>query len=141
MNLKASFRFSSSINLSAGLSSDNSMLPTKLRTIARSAPSVDPLNVGIPSSFVISLVPFLINPGTRIMSISSNWLEKHFLTSLIICLGVKNAATWVLSTICTIISPFTLETTSFIKGYANSPVIIKTFINFPTKSLHNNIIL
>ena len=72
MNLNASFRFSSSINLSAGLSSDSSMLPIKLRTIARSAPSVDPLNVGIPNSFVISLVPFLIKPGTRIMSISSS---------------------------------------------------------------------
>ena len=93
MNLKASLRFSSSINLSAGLSSDRSMLPIRFRTIARSAPSVDPLNVGIPSSFVISFVPFLISPGTRIMSISSNWSEKHFLTSLMIKRGVRNAAT------------------------------------------------
>ena len=35
----------------------------------------------------------MLKPGTRIMSISSNWSEKQFLTSLIICLGVKNAAT------------------------------------------------
>ena len=130
MNLNASLRFSSSISLSAGLSSDRSMLPIRFSTIARSAPSVEPLNVGIPSSFVISFVPFLISPGTRIMSISSNWSLKDVLTSLIICLGVKNAATWVLSAICTIISSFEPETTSFIRGYANSPVIIKTFMNF-----------
>ena len=93
MNLNASLRFSSSISLSAGLSSDRSMLPIRFNTIARSAPSVEPLNVGIPSSLVISFVPFLIKPGTRIMSISSSWSAKHLLTSLIICLGVKNAAT------------------------------------------------
>ena len=93
MNLNASFRFSSSINLSAGLSSDKSMLPIRFNTIARSAPSVEPLNVGIPSSLVISFVPFFINPGTRIMSISSNWSLKQVFTSLIICLGVRNAAT------------------------------------------------
>ena len=131
MNLNASLRFSSSINLSAGLSSDRSMLPTRFNTIARSAPSVEPLNVGIPSSLVISLVPFLMSPGTRIMSISSNWSEKHFFTSFIMILGVRNAATWVLSTIWTIISSFESDTTSFINGYANSPVTIKTFMPIP----------
>ena len=141
MNLNASLRFSSSINLSAGLSSDRLIFPTKLRTIARSAPSVDPLKVGIPSSFVISLVPFLIRPGTRIMSISSSWLEKQFLISLIICLGVRNAATWVLSAMWTITSSFTSATTSFIKGYASSPVIIKTFIKLPNQIFYNITIL
>ena len=72
MNLKASLRFSSSINLSAGLSSDNDIFSSKFITISKSAPSVDPLKVGIPSSLVICLVPFLINPGTKIISISSN---------------------------------------------------------------------
>ena len=128
INLKASFLFSSSMSLSAGLSSESCMFSTRFNTIARSAPSVEPLKVGIPSSFVISLVPFLINPGTRIMSISSNWFEKLVFTSFMICLGVKNAATWVLSAIWTMISSFESATTSLIKGYANSPVIIKTFI-------------
>ena len=60
------------ISFIAGLSSDKLIFSIKFKTIAKSAPSVEPLNVGIPSSFVISLVPFLINPGTKIKSILSN---------------------------------------------------------------------
>ena len=84
MNLSASFLFSSAINLSAGLSSDNSILSKRLITIAKSAPSVEPLNVGTPISLVISLVPFLINPGTKIKSISFSSSEKFSLISFII---------------------------------------------------------
>ena len=134
MNFKASFLFSSSISLSAGLSSDNSIWSIKFKTMAKSAPSVEPLKVGIPNSFVISLVPFFIKPGTKIISISSNWLAKWVFISSIIILGVKNAATCVLSAIWMITSTLALATTFLIKGYAKFPVIIKTFINSPTYS-------
>ena len=113
--LNASFLFSSSISLSAGLSSDSWIFSIRFKTMAKSAPSVDPLKVGIPSSFVISRVPFLIKPGTKIKSISSIWSAKLVFTSLIIILGVKNAATWV-SAIWTMTSSVESSTTLFIKG-------------------------